>query len=627
MMSINFNENQKQAITHGDGPMMVLAGPGSGKTMVITHRVKWLIEEAGIDPAHILVITFTRAAAEEMKKRFQGFPGMEKQPVFFGTFHSVFFMMLRYAYGYTAGNIIREDTRRSYIRSGIGALELEIEDEKDFINGVLGEISYIKGEMIDLSLYHSTNTSDEIFGKLYEFYEKSIRAEGLIDFDDMLVFTYELLHARKDILAGWQNRYRYILIDEFQDINRVQYEIVKMLAGEDKNIFIVGDDDQSIYRFRGAKPEIMLGFEKDFPGAKRVTLDINYRCVPSIVEMAGQLIRHNKKRFEKNLQAYKKEDQEIVFRTFHHVPEECDTIIRGLKFYQEKGIPYEEMAVIYRTNTQPRLLAGRLMEQNIPFKMRDALPNLFDHFIAVDLAAYLRLAMGERDRKLFLRVMNHPKRYIKREMLADRLVDFKELRRAAYGKRWLYEKIERFEKDLYLIRNMTPYDAIDYLRKGVGYDDFLTEYAGFRRMDPDDLYEVCDQIQESARDFASHEQWFAHIKEYTQELKRQMEESREERKGVTLTTMHSAKGLEYEVVFLMDINETVTPHKKAIKDADLEEERRLFYVALTRAKTRLFVYSVSELYQKPAKPSRYLAEMGEVHEETGPTSGNKRRKR
>ena len=604
-----FNREQEEAITHKGGPLMVLAGPGSGKTLVITYRVKWLIENAGVHPSNILVITFTRAAAEEMKKRFFMFDGMANTPVTFGTFHSIFFMILRYAYRYTAANIIREDVKRRYIKEMTENMELEIEDENEFLSGIINEISYIKGEMMSLSYYHSNNCSDELFAQIYEGYEKRLREENLIDFDDMLVFCYELLKEREDIRTLWQNKFQHILIDEFQDINKVQYEIIRMLAGKGDHLFIVGDDDQSIYRFRGARPEIMLGFEKDYPEAKKVILNTNYRCSEEIVESAEHLISHNTKRFPKNMQAARGSKVPITFRNLKDAGEECTDILKGIRFYYKKGIPLEDMAVIFRTNTQPRLLVGRLMEYNIPFQMRDVIPNIFDHWIARNILTYIKLAMGNRDRKLFLQVMNRPKRYISRSMITEPQVDLKKLKQQTFGKKWLYEKIDKLEMDLYLLRKMEPYAAIQYIRNGIGYEDYMNEYAQFRSMNPDDLEEVLNQIQESAKEYHSFEEWFAYIESYGEELRKQMEAGRQQKSGVTLTTMHSSKGLEYEVVFVMDINEGVTPHKKAVKEADLEEERRLFYVAVTRAKTYLFLYSVKELYQKDAQISRYIGEL------------------
>ncbi len=609
-MTRDFNEGQKNAITHKKGPAMVLAGPGSGKTLVITCRVRWLIEQEGVHPSNILVITFTRAAAEEMRRRFYQFEGMDQAQVQFGTFHSVFFMMLRYAYRYNGSNILKEHVKRQYLKDIISQTDLELEDENEFISGVMNEIGYVKGEMIPLSVYHSNNCSDELFQAIYEQYDQRLRRERMLDFDDMMVFCYELLRQRPDILAMWQKRFQYILIDEFQDINKVQYEIVKMLAGEQKNLFIVGDDDQSIYRFRGSRPEIMLGFEKDYPETKKIILDVNYRSSLEIVEASDRLIRHNEKRFVKCMKSARGAKVPVVYRHLANVSEECTDIIKGIQFYYKKGIPLEQMSVIFRTNTQPRMLVGRMMEYNIPFQMRDVLPNIFEHWIGRDLIAYMKLAAGDRDRALMLQVMNRPKRYISRSMIKDSKVSFADLKQETFGKRWLYEKIDKFEMDLYLMRKMDPYAAIQFIRNGIGYEDYLSEYAQLRKMNPEDLIEILNQIQESAKEYSTAEEWFDYIETYGQELQEQQENGRnQEKTGVVLTTMHSSKGLEYDVVFIMDVDEGVTPHKKAVKEADLEEERRLFYVALTRAKTYLFLYSVDEMYQKKVRTSRYINEI------------------
>ena len=258
-----FNEAQKRAIRHTDGPALVLAGPGSGKTTVITNRVRYLTEKVGVEPGNILVITFTRAAAREMKERYERITGTGCSRVSFGTFHSVFFMILKLAYRYQASNIVKEEQRIQFIREQLDQTDLEIEDEGEFISSVLSEISLIKGELMSLDNYYAKSCSQTVFKELYDGYEHRLRKQGLLDFDDMLAMCYELFKERKDILQAWQRKYKYILIDEFQDINRIQYEIIKMLALPENNLFIVGDDDQSIYRFRGARPELMLGFEKD----------------------------------------------------------------------------------------------------------------------------------------------------------------------------------------------------------------------------------------------------------------------------------------------------------------------------------------------------------------------------
>ena len=262
---MKFNEAQEQAIRHIDGPCLVLAGPGSGKTAVITDRTRYLIEEAGIHPANILVVTFTKAAAMEMQERFRTKMQGANVPCTFGTFHSIFFWILRRAYGYTGNQIVSEEEKRKILTELVQKMELEYEDEEEFIQNLIGEITLVKSEYMPIEHYYSTTCGEAEFRQLYQSYQERIQSEGKLDFDDMLVYTYELLKERPDICRQWQEKFQYILIDEFQDINHIQYEIVRMLSGDRKNLFVVGDDDQSIYRFRGARPEIMLGFTKDYP--------------------------------------------------------------------------------------------------------------------------------------------------------------------------------------------------------------------------------------------------------------------------------------------------------------------------------------------------------------------------
>ena len=359
-----FHKSQLQAIRHLKGPMMVLAGPGSGKTTVITHRVRCLVEGYGVDPGSILVITFTKAAASEMRQRFQKLMEGRSLPVSFGTFHAVFFSILKHAYRYDASNIVREEQRIQLMRELVDRYRIDVEDEGEFISSILSEISMVKGEMMSLEHYYSKNCSEEIFKKLYEGYNRGLESKGLLDFDDMLVMCYQLFDQRKDILAAWQRRYRFILIDEFQDINRVQYEIVKMLAAPENNLFIVGDDDQSIYRFRGAKPEIMLGFEKDYPTAKRTLLGINYRSSSSIVDAAGRLIRHNKMRFDKEIQAFRGAGRPVAVMGFADAHTETRTIVEEIQDYVRMGYHLSDIAVLYRTSMEPRLLMERMMEWN-----------------------------------------------------------------------------------------------------------------------------------------------------------------------------------------------------------------------------------------------------------------------
>lgn len=602
-----FSKAQTQAIMHKDGPMMVLAGPGSGKTTVITHRVQYLTKEYGIDPGDILVITFTRAAAEEMRERYEALTGGGSR-VTFGTFHSIFFRILKLAYRYTADNIVREEQQMQFVRELAQAGGLEPEDENEFAASILSEISSVKGERIALEHYYSKNCPDAVFRQLYAGYEEKMSRAGLIDFDDMMVLCLELFTERKDILSAWQRRYRYILIDEFQDINRLQYEIVRMLAKPEDNLFIVGDDDQSIYRFRGAKPEIMLGFERDYPGAGRILLDVNYRSTEEIVAPALRLIGENQKRFSKAIHTTGRHGKNVITKLWQDPGEENLAIAREIQLYLQSGVRPGDIAVLYRTNAGPRFLMEKLMEYNLPFRTRDTVPNLYEHWISRNILTYIRIAMGSRAREDILQVINRPKRYISRDAMPDETVSFEKMKAFYAEKDWIAERIESLEGDLRAIARMSPLAAVNYIRQGMGYDEYLIEYAAFRRMRPEELLETADELKESAAGFKTFDEWFAHIEAYKEELLRQAAQRRTETDAITLATMHSAKGLEFPIVYILDANEGITPHSRAMLDEDMEEERRLFYVAMTRAKTRLHVYAVRERYHKKAEVSRFVWE-------------------
>lgn len=602
-----FSKAQTQAIMHKDGPMMVLAGPGSGKTTVITHRVQYLTKEYGIDPGDILVITFTRAAAEEMRERYEALTGGGSR-VTFGTFHSIFFRILKLAYRYTADNIVREEQQMQFVRELAQAGGLEPEDENEFAASILSEISSVKGERIELEHYYSKNCPDAVFRQLYAGYEDKMRRAGLIDFDDMMVLCLELFTERKDILSAWQRRYQYILIDEFQDINRLQYEIVRMLAKPEDNLFIVGDDDQSIYRFRGAKPEIMLGFERDYPGAGRILLDVNYRSTEEIVAPALRLIGENQKRFSKAIHTTGRHGKNVITKLWQDPGEENLAIAREIQLYLQSGVRPGDIAVLYRTNAGPRFLMEKLMEYNLPFRTRDTVPNLYEHWISRNILTYIRIAMGSRAREDILQVINRPKRYISRDAMPDETVSFEKMKAFYAEKDWIAERIESLEGDLRAIARMSPLAAVNYIRQGMGYDEYLIEYAAFRRMRPEELLETADELKESAAGFKTFDEWFAHIDAYKEELLRQAAQRRTETDAITLATMHSAKGLEFPIVYILDANEGITPHSRAMLDEDMEEERRLFYVAMTRAKTRLHVYAVRERYHKKAEISRFVWE-------------------
>lgn len=603
---MSFTKAQSRAIAHKDGPMIVLAGPGSGKTTVITERTKYLIQHYGINPMEILVITFTKAAATEMKERFEKLMGQGNTYVTFGTFHAIFFGILKNAYHFSGANILREEEKRQFLKDITERMDLEIEDEAEFLSGIISEISLIKNDQISLEHYYSTNCPEEVFREIYTKYQAKLESVKKLDFDDMLVYTYELLKQRPDILLGWQNRYRYILIDEFQDINQIQYEVIKMLAAPDNHLFIVGDDDQSIYRFRGAKPEIMLNFPKEYKDTKTILLDQNFRCTGNIVKAAELVIKRNQTRFQKNMKEVKDGGDKIELHTFATQTHECTHILKKVQDYLTGGYQHSDIAILFRTNTDARLLVEKFLEYNIPFKMRDSIPNIYDHWIAKNIISYIRMAFGSRERKEFLQIMNRPNRYISRECVDEAQVSFENLKKYYDDKNWMVERIEQLEYNLNLLKKMNPYAAINFIRHGIGYDDYLKDYADFRKIKVEDLYEVLNELQEGAKNYKTFEAWFLHIEDYTKALTEQAMEQNKVENAVTFTTLHSSKGLEFANVFIIEVNEGIIPHKKALLESDMQEERRMFYVGMTRAKEHLHMYSVNERYGKTLKPSVFL---------------------
>ncbi len=617
------NEEQDKAILHHKGPAMVLAGPGAGKTYVITNRVKKLIEKYEVPPEKILVVTFSKAAAAEMKERFEAMFRGRYLPVRFGTFHSVFFQILKVAYHYEAKDIVTAALKYRFLEEALCDTEYDVDDRREFLQEIEKEISRVKGDGIDINCYYSAQCPEQIFRDLFKGYQERLQRHRCLDFDDMVVYTYELLKAREDILSRWQRQFSYILIDEFQDINRLQYETICMLAAPENNLFIVGDDDQSIYGFRGARPDIMLSFPKRFPEAREIVLGINYRCSTQILKASDRLIRQNKKRYKKNLTAENGRCEGIHISRSKDLSGEAEKIVDGIRQYYQMGIPYEEIAVLFRTNRQMRTLAGKLMEHGILFSMKENLPNMFDTWMAKDILCYIRLALGSKSRELFLRIANRPVRYISRAAFSESEVEFGSLRSYYIRKKqmWMVERIRDFESEIKHLRQMSAYSAIHYIRKGIGYDEFLVEYAKERNVNPEDWLDVLDEVQESARDIKSLEEWLDFVDHYGEVLEElrlaQKKEKKEETAGVSLMTLHGSKGLEFTAVFIPTVNEGVIPYRKSVQSGHLEEERRMLYVAMTRARKHLHLSFVKERFHKESEPSRFLFEIApELKEKT-----------
>ena len=593
---------------HTTGPMMVLAGPGSGKTAVITGRTCQLVT-SGISASRILVVTFTRAAAKEMKERYLKAMGKTSTQVTFGTFHGVFYAILRHTYRMSGNNILSEEEKKRLMRELVNHYARDLEEE-DLEENLAREISTVKNNQIPLEHYYSACMPQEKFREIYEAYEKWRKENKKLDFDDLMVQCKRLFLERPEVLRAWQQKFQYILIDEFQDISPAQYEIVRMLALPENNLFIVGDDDQSIYQFRGAKPEIMLNFTRDYPKAETVLLNINYRCTKSVLQAAINVIDCNKKRFQKKLSTPNEQGKPVKLLEFDNPREEYIKAAAFLKKRLEAGEALEDTAILFRTNQEAEGLVGALMEYQIPFTMKEQLPNLFRHWICRNLQAYLHMAAGDRSRKNFLEMMNRPNRYISRDALPDKQISFDRLREYYKDKDWMCDRITTLETHLRILGTLSPFAAINFIRKGMGYEEYLREYAQYRKIKPEELLETLDRIHESAKGMKTLAKWQAYIEEYTKRLNEQARKQQDKKEGVTISTLHAVKGLEYDIVYILNVNEGSIPYRKAVLAEAVEEERRLFYVGMTRAKKKLVLAYVKRQYEKEREPSRFLEETG-----------------
>lgn len=600
--------------------MLVLAGPGSGKTFVVTQRIKYLIEQYHVKPDGILVITFTKAAAAEMQDRFARLNEGKLYPVHFGTFHSVFFQILRHTYRFTAQNIIRERDKYRFLTQIIGEMpeeirgQAQIDDNIELLQNLLSEISAVKNNGITPQEIQSTTVSQAEFEYIFQRYKQEMNRCRLIDFDDMVLLCRNLLVERPDTLKLWQERFQYILVDEFQDICSLQYEVVRMLAKPQDNLFIVGDDDQSIYGFRGSKPEIMMNFTKDYPEAQQVLLNVNYRSKQGIVDTAGKLIAHNKVRFAKEVKAQNEQTDGVNIYSFSSKLKQAENIGLLIKQYMEQpGAKYSDIAILYRTNNHTVYTADKLMKEGIPFYMKEKPKNIYDSPIAKDIIAYLNYALYENCLEDFLRIMNRPVRYIKKSTVPRQAFRMEALIQNNKSTEYVVQNIVDLYDALRFIKGLNPFSAVNFIRKGIGYEAFLKKQALENGRDAAKEIEMLEELMQLAKDFETIPEWPEHIQNYDT-IMREITQQENGLKSagtdaVSMVTMHSSKGLEWKVVILPDVNEGVVPHKKAVTDNELEEERRMFYVAMTRAKESLFLFYIQEKEAGNLLPSRFLDEI------------------
>lgn len=607
-----FNKSQIQAISHMDGPAMVLAGPGSGKTTVITHRIKNLIEKAEVRPENILVVTFTKAAAISMQKRFSTLMnGGKGQLVTFGTFHSVFYKILRKSRRYEATEILSERQKTDYIREIIGRYGISSNDISELSQNIINDIGNIKGNMLNAQEYEPSCCKKEDFIKVYNAYNLELKKDGKMDFDDILRECYLLLCENHTILEQWRELYKYILIDEFQDINRIQMNIIELLASPLNNIFVVGDDDQSIYGFRGARPEIMIEFKDYYPEAELIVLDVNYRSTQSIINVAGRVIENNKTRLDKCAHANNDKDFQPDIRKFRNQVEELKFVVSKIKEYENQGISLSEMAILVRNNSQIQEISSFLKNRKIEAESGKHRSNIYNGMVAKDILSYVRGALkfdGTYFNEDLIYVLNKPQRYISRQVVLSVNMNISAVRRI-YSK----NNIDSFLFHIEMIRKLPPQAALSYIRKGAGYEEYLRLYAIENNIPMSGLLKQLEQLAQECSKFNTLEQWINSI-DSAQNSEGQNFGKKSSGEGgtnnrINIMTMHGSKGLEFKAVFIVDANQGIIPTSKALRERDFEEERRLFYVAMTRAIDYLNIYAVEERLGCPIEVSMFVEEM------------------
>lgn len=625
------NPMQKEAVLHTEGPLLILAGAGSGKTRVLTHRIAYLIEEKEVNPWNILAITFTNKAAGEMRERVDSLVGFGAESIWVSTFHSTCVRILRRYIehlGYTTSfSIYDSDDQKTLMKQVFKTLDIDTKQYKE--RSVLGIISSAKDKLISPEKFLLNAGQDfrqKKVGEIYREYQNQLKKNNALDFDDLIVKTVELFQNNSQILDYYQERFRYIMVDEYQDTNTAQFKLISLLASKYGNLCVVGDDDQSIYRFRGADIENILSFEQTFPGARVIKLEQNYRSTQNILDAANGVIRHNRGRKEKSLWTANGTGDEILFKQFDDARDEADYIARQIR---DSEFSYQDQAVLYRTNAQSRLLEERCIFYNVPYRLVGGV-NFYQRKEIKDILAYLKTVANGVDDLSVLRIINVPKRGIgatsmgRVTMFASEhgMSLYSALREARMvpGLGKAVEKIGRFISQMECFRAMAQseeysiQDLIEAILEETGYEEELKaegEIEAETRM---------ENIQELINKAAAYEEDSQHpsLDEFLEQVALVADidnvDSSEDR--VTLMTLHSAKGLEFPKVYLAGMEDGLFPGMMAVSSddpTDMEEERRLCYVGITRAKKELVITAARKRMThgetRYCKPSRFVEEI------------------
>ena len=650
----SLNTEQKEAVFCTEGPLLMLAGAGSGKTRSITHRIVYLIEQAGVRPWNILAITFTNKAAQEMRERVDDLLGFESADVWISTFHAMCSRILRRyidRIGYDRNFTIYDTSDQKSLMKDV-LKQLNINTKMFPERSVIAEISHAKNEYISPAKYRDIHADDyrrSTIADVYDAYQKRLRENNALDFDDLLVKTVELFESNPDVLDYYQERFRYIMVDEYQDTNTVQFLLVSLLAKKYRNLCVVGDDDQSIYKFRGANIYNILNFEKVFPDAKVIRLEQNYRSTKNILNAANSVIAHNESRKEKSLWTENSEGELVHFTEYDSEYDEAEGVVRLINFLSMRQVPWQDMAILYRTNAQSRIFEEKLKQRNIPYAIVRGV-SFYDRKEIKDLMSYFKVIDSGKDDLAARRIINVPRRGIGQTSV-NRLIDYADINGmnfmdAVFSAREIpgmgrgASKIKDFANMIYDFREYADThpisDLLTYILEETGYRTELeaekTDEAVSRLQDIDELYNDIIYYEDNSDD-PNLTDFLAEKDMYT--LNAGIDNLEDSDNKVLLMTLHNAKGLEFENVFIGGLEDGIFPGFGAIVSDDpteIEEERRLCYVGITRAKQRLFL-SAADRRMVHGKPqynmiSRFIDEIPEEYikfEEGGSSPRRSRR--
>ena len=599
-----FTKEQEKAISSQARAVLVVAGPGSGKTTVLTERLVYLLKNAA-DSGSCLLLSFTRASSKEMALRFRK-RGLSRVSPHFSTIHALCLSLLKEGRGVGKENLVdlyekMDWISRYFLEQGIAREEVE-----ELLPNYCNQISYFKSITEEERLAFLREEKNENFLPLFQYYEMMRKKRSKLDFEDLLIEVLLELQKNTDLAELWKRRYTHILVDEFQDLSLIQYAILKGLAERGASLFVVGDEDQSIYGFRGASPDILFRFEKDFPFCEKIFLQDNFRSKEEIVELSSRLIGKNKERFRKNLFGRQGRGGRAKYYIVESTAEEGRLIAEHVETCLKEGCCPEEIAILFRSKNQIPALLPEFLERNIPVVVYEEVNNVFQHFIGKDILAYLRLGMNPENGSDLIQILSKPYRGLRREKILHENAGLKDLRDSVKTGRE-HRVVAALEMQLRTLSKLSPKEAVLFIRKEIGYEKYLEDFAKKKNRDFTEWWDSLEEITSMSENYPDLESFFRFITEFNRKA---LEKRRsEEGKGVRFMTYHSAKGLEFDEVFLPDCIEGIIPDGRAKKQGELEEERRSFYVALTRARKGIHIYVTKTRYSKKTVPSRFIPEL------------------